>query len=153
MAYDALKRGRDILIEAVESDFDTYLAAVNLSQSATAPDNRTVYRAEEARPMYPNIEVSPPRGNLSSLSRGAVSTTCDYWLIANLSNASPTVLDDWCMAYATALVRLAIGVDAASDQYLCEPVEFDFSPPVFTDDTQQKRSVGVLVRMTFAEEV
>lgn len=153
MAYDALKRGRDILIAAIDADFSGYLAAVNTSYSGTAPANRAVYRAEEARPMFPNIEVSPPRGTLTSLSHGAISTTADYWIIANLSNANPLTLDDWCMAYCTALVRLACELDSDDGDYLVEPVEFDFSPPVFTDDTQQKRSVGVLCRLTMAESV
>ena len=150
MSYDALKRGRDILIAAVNaSGFDTILATVCTEHSVTVPAPRAVYRADEARPMYPNVEVTPPRGSLESLSHGSITTVAEYWLIANIQGADPLWNDDACMAYCTALVRLA--TDIHGDGYDSEPVEFDFAPPVFTDDTQQKRSVGVLVRMTFAE--
>lgn len=151
MGYDALKRGRDALIAASSSTLPGIIGLVNVEYSACAALPRCVYRAQEARPMYPNVEISPPRGTLDSLSRGSIATSAEYWVIANLSSADPLQLDDDCMVYCTALVRMASEMDG--DAYTADPVEFDFSPPVLTDDTQQKRSVGVLVRMTFAESV
>lgn len=152
MAYDALERGRDILVTAVNSSLTAVVTAVASGHAiSNVPANRAVYTSFEARPMFPNVEVTPPRGRLKTLSKGAISTEAEYWLIASISGADPQWVDDACMVYLTALIRLAAAIDG--DSYLAEPVEFDFSPPVFTDDTQQKRSVGVLVRMTFNEDV
>lgn len=153
MAYDALKRGRDILIAASSGTLPTVLDAVELEHGVTVGGPRAVYRCEEARPMYPNIEVSPPRGSLLSLSKGNVTTLAEYWLIASVTSADPLWLDDALMAYATAIVRVTSDLDSSQAEYTCEPVQFDFSPPLFTDDTTQKRSVGVLIRMEFTEAV
>lgn len=153
MSYDALKRGRDVLIAACNTSLSGYVITVSASHSVTVAAPRAVYRAEEARPMYPNVEISPPRGNLDSLSHGAIATNAEYWVIGNLSSGDPLDLDDQCMVYVTAIIRMASSMDSVSGAYTVEPVEFDFSPPVFTDDTTQKRSVGVLVRMQFAESV
>ncbi len=101
--------------------------------------------------MLPCVEVSPPRGSLDVLSAGGITTFADYWLIANISGADPSWVDEACMVYLTALIRLCCTIEG--DGYLAEPVEFDFSPPVYETDTQQKRACGVLVRFTFAEEV
>ena len=152
MAYDALERGRDVLIAAVNSSLAALVTTVATEHGVSnVPANRAVYTSWEARPMFPNVEITPPRGTLTSLSKGGISTIADYWLIASVSGADPTWVYDCLMVYLTALIRLAASIDGSS--YLAEPVEYDFSPPVFTDDTQQKRSAGVLVRMTFAEEV
>ena len=149
VSYDALNRGRDALIDACVNTLPALVAAVATEHGSTADAPRAVYRALEARPVFPNVEVTPPKGSLTALSAAAIATTADYWLIANLSAGDPLALDDACMVYLTALIRLASDMDG--DGYLSEPVEFDFSPPVMESDTSQKRSVGVLVRMTFAE--
>ena len=150
MAYDALERGRDILDAAIDASLAAIVTSVATSHGVSnVPTHRAVYRSFEPRPMFPNIEITPPRGTLESLSEGSISTVADYWLIASISGAEPVWVDDVCMVYLTALIRLCCNV--TGDGYLAEPVEYDFSPPVFTDDTQQKRSCGVLVRMYFAE--
>ena len=62
-------------------------------------------------------------------------------------------VDDACMVYLTAMIRLFSSASFAEDSsghYLAECMEFDFSPPVLESDTTQKRSVGVLVRFHFA---
>jgi len=151
VSYDALKRARDILLAAASGDLPTIVQTVATEHGVTVDSPRAVYRALEARPMFPNVEVTPPKGSLNVLSADAIATTADYWLIANISAGDPLALDDACMVYLTALIRLAADLDG--DGYLSDPVEFDFSPPVMESDTSQKRSVGVLVRMTFAEDL
>ena len=150
MAFDALERGRDILDTAIDASLAALVTSVATSHGVSnVPAHRAVYRSYEARPMYPFIEITPPRGTLESLSEGSITSVADYWLIASISGAEPKWVDDVCMVYLTALIRLCCNI--SGDSYLAEPVEFDFSPPVLEEDTQQKRSVGVLVRMTFAE--
>ena len=151
MSYDALKRGRDILVAAASANLPTIVQAVATEHSVTVDSPRAVYTAMEAKPMLPSVEVTPPRGRTEYLSAGAIATSAEYWLIASISGADPLWVDAACMVYLTALIRLASDLDG--DGYLSEPVEFDFSPPLPESDTTQKRSVGVLVRMQFAESV
>jgi hypothetical protein len=151
VAYDALKRGRDLLTTACETSLSGYIATVATEHGVTVSAPRAVYRAQEARPMYPNIEVSPPQGSLESLSHGNIATGAAYWLIASYQSADPLYLDDALMVAVTAIIRMCSSLDGSA--YLVEPVEFSFSPPMFTDDTQQKQSVGVLVQFSFAESV
>lgn len=156
MAYDALERGRDTIEASVNASLSALVTVCASAHAVTSPGaHRAVYRAYEARPMYPFIEISPPRGGLESLSVGQVATTAEYWVIASLSGANPKEVDDGCSVYLTALIRLfsSQAFSNPNNGYLAEPVEFDFSPPVFEDDTTQKRSVGVLVRFTFVESV
>ena len=154
MSYDALERGRDLITTAVNASLSAHITATASAHGVTSPGApRAVYRAYEARPMYPNIEITPPRGRLASLSTGELTTEAEYWVIGSISGADPTGVDDACMVYLTALIRLFSSASFSSSDYLAEPVEFDFSPPVMESDTTQKRSVGVLVRFTFAESV
>ena len=153
MSYDALERGRDIIIAAVNASLGSIVTSVASEHGVTDPGSpRQIVTGYEARPSYPNIEITPPSGRLQSLSVGQVVTEAEYWVIASLSGADPAYIDDACMVYITALIRLFSSL-ASNEGYLAEPVEFDFSPPVLEADTTSKRSVGVLVRFTFAEDV
>ncbi len=156
MAYDALERGRDIITSAVNASLGSIVTTVASAHSVTSPGSpRAVYDSYESRPSYPNIEIAKPSGSLLSLSTGELTTQADYWVIANIQGADPSWVDDACMVYLTALIRLfsSASFSTGASGYLAEPVEFDFSPPVLEADTTQKRSVGVLVRFTFVEAV
>lgn len=153
MSYDALERGRDLIQTAVNASLSTLVTAVAADHGVSDPGaHRAVYRSFEARPEYPHIEITQPRGRLTALSVGMIETEAEYWVIAGLSAGSPTEVDDACMTYLTALIRLfSAPAFSTGAGLLAEPVEYDFSPPVLESDTTQKRSVGVLVRFTFDE--
>ena len=156
MSYDALERGRDIIASGCTYDLSGYVTTVATEHGITSPGGpRAVVTGYEARTSgFPLIEISPPRGTLTSLSVGNIVTDCEYWVIGTISGADPTWVDDALMVYATSLIRLfASSGYSQGDTWLAEPVEFDYSPPVFESDTTQKRSVGVLVRFSFAEAV
>ena len=155
MSYDALERGRDIIASGCTYDLSGYIATVATAHGVTSPGGpRQVVTGYETRPSFPLIEISPPRGTLTSLSVGNIVTDAEYWVIGTISGADPTWVDDALMVYATSLIRLfASSGYSRGDTWLAEPVEFDYSPPVFESDTTQKRSVGVLVRFSFAEAV
>ena len=155
MAYDALERGRDIISSGMLYNLSGYVTKVAADHGVTSPGGpRQVVTGFETRPSYPLIEISPPRGTLASLSYGEIATEADYWVIASVQGADPTWVDDACMCYLTAIIRLFASSDfSQGSTWLASPVEFDYSPPVFESDTTQKRSVGVLVRFSFAEAV
>jgi hypothetical protein len=143
--FAANKSGRDLLIGIAETIVPT-----------GAPPPKAVYHfadVAELQTQYPNIEVTPPTGDLDVSLSDDIGSVLTYWVIASVSSAKPEETDAYCESYLTALVNAyAFGegkVDGAPYRFIASRI--DTSPPFTTTTNTQVRSVAVEVVVEFRE--
>lgn len=122
-----------------------------------APSPRKVYRfadVAERQTVYPNIEVTPPTGDLDVREADNIGSVLTYWVIASVSSSDPLRLDAECEAYLAALVTAyAYGEGVAGGKpYRYTATAVDTSPPFKNDENSPSiRSVAVQVAVEFHE--
>ena len=145
MTFTANKTGRDLLIAIAEALTPT---------GADAP--QAVYHYADVgdkQMQFPNVEVTPPEGDIDSAAEGDISSVLTYWVIATVSSASPDQTDSECEAYATALVNAYAYQEGyvGANPYRLTTSKLSYSPPYVDDTGRQSRSVGISVMVEFHE--
>lgn len=143
--FAANKRGRDLLIAIAEGIVPT-----------GAPPPRAVYHfadVAERQTEYPNIEVTPPSGDIDARESDNIASVLNYWVIATVSSGSPTDTDALCEAYLSALVSAYAFSEGEVDgcPYRLTATSIDTSPPYNSDGPNKIRSVAVQVAVEFHE--
>jgi len=88
------------------------------------------------------------QGSFESLTQLAISTDVTPWVIIHVAHDKPSTRVALLEGYLTALVRLLSL--RGGDRYVMFPEAFDTSPPYGTD-TETVQSIGLQVRVKFAE--
>ena len=130
--------------------------ARNIAPSGVDPP-QAVYRyadVGERQTAFPNIEVTPPVGDLNVEGPDDIGSVLTYWVIATVSSASPEQTDAQCEAYLTALVNAYAFQEGyvGDSPYRMTATRLDTSPPYIDNGSkQQVRSVGLEVVVEFHE--
>jgi hypothetical protein len=149
MAFDALHRARDLLVDALTDDLPAHLTTVGTEQGITLPVLRGVYRGEpEGGWAFPCAEIGGLTGSFESITHAAIATDVSPWVIIHVAHDKPSTRIALLEGYLTALVRL-LSI-RGGDCYVMVPEAFDTSPP-FATDTETVQSIGLQVRVKFAE--
>lgn len=143
--FAANKTGRDLLIEIAQG----------IAPTGVSPPKKVYHYADvaERQTQFPNIEVTPPVGDIECEAADDIRSVLRYWVIATVSSASPDETDTACEAYLTALVNAYAFREGyvGSAPYRLTVTTADTSPPFVDNAGKQLRSVAVQVVVEFHE--